>query len=610
MDRTAGTDRGRTAAVVVACVLLSSAGCSTTSREGTRAGGSPPPLVLTMGTNDPQGRPSADQVEEFARQVDELSDGTIRVEPQWRAGGEGVTDWDQRVARMVVGGDLDLAMVPARAWDTEGVTSLRALSAPFVVDSDETMNAVVEDERLATDLMLGLEAVGVSGLALVPEGIRRLMTLGGGSHVIQGLVDGGAVRSPRSETTWAFFEELGATPTDDDSAARLAAESQVSLAGTVAGASGVVGNLALFAKVNTLVIGTELLESLDADQQQVLRDAAAGTRDWAVATNPTEPELAAAYCEGGGTVVHDDDSDSAPVRRAAEAVIDELRADDVTDGLLDRVEEHAQWVAPVLQPCSAGVGVVTAEEIVADGGDLPDGLYRFELTEDWLSERGLTGEQIEANAGLWTFELGDGSWSLEQVASGAVYTEAGIYQVRDDELFWRFGGDDFVFHLRWSVDEAGDLRFEDASGMERYGDFHFLVPWRRIGDAERTVTADSIEPDGGGLPDGTYRFELTDRYLAEHGLTPESVAFNHGVWTIEMEDGHWSLDQVAPDIVDHAEGIYEVRDDQLWFLPHDESDVIHATWRVGDDGSLHFVEVGGDPESPDFQFDLPWRRVG
>ena len=31
-------------------------------------------------------------------------------------------------------GELEMGLIPARAWDTEGVTSLRALHAPFLVD--------------------------------------------------------------------------------------------------------------------------------------------------------------------------------------------------------------------------------------------------------------------------------------------------------------------------------------------------------------------------------------------------------------------------------------------------------------------------------------------
>ena len=59
------------------------------------------------------------------------------------------------------------------------------------------------------------------------------------------------------------------------------------------------------------------------------------------------------------------------------------------------------------------------------------------------------------------------------------------------------------------------------------------------------VTAATLTPDPGELPNGVYRVEFSDDYLADHGLAPDSVAGNHGVWTTVLEDGRWVIDQVA-----------------------------------------------------------------
>ena len=127
------------------------AGC-TGAGEGTKAGGQAAPVILRIGTDDFQGHPAADQIEEFARQVDELSEGGVRIEPVWNAAGDtGEDDWDQKVARMVVAGELDMGMIPARAWDTEGVTSLRALNAPFLITSDELAAEVASSELAVHD---------------------------------------------------------------------------------------------------------------------------------------------------------------------------------------------------------------------------------------------------------------------------------------------------------------------------------------------------------------------------------------------------------------------------------------------------------------------------
>jgi TRAP-type C4-dicarboxylate transport system substrate-binding protein len=119
-------------AAAVAAVML--AACSSGSKgdeaAGNKAGGDAAPVTLRIGTDDDPGRPGGAQIQEFARQVQELSKGQVRIEPVWQAAGEGAEDWDQVVARKVVRGELDMGMIPARAWDTEGVTSLRALHAP------------------------------------------------------------------------------------------------------------------------------------------------------------------------------------------------------------------------------------------------------------------------------------------------------------------------------------------------------------------------------------------------------------------------------------------------------------------------------------------------
>ena len=69
----------------------------------------------------------------------------MHIRPVLDAGGED-PDWDQRVARKVAGGDFEMGLIPTRAWDTEGVTTLRALNAPFLITSE-----ALRDEVIASD---------------------------------------------------------------------------------------------------------------------------------------------------------------------------------------------------------------------------------------------------------------------------------------------------------------------------------------------------------------------------------------------------------------------------------------------------------------------------
>src|SRR5207253_9827926 len=118
--------RGRLSAVIlsVAIVVIMSivaAGC-TKAAGGDKAGGSGEPVSLRLGTSDPKGRPASDDIEQVASQGAKLSGGSVRIDIAWEAQGHGVARPDQRVAEMVRAGTLDAALVPARAWDKEGVT--------------------------------------------------------------------------------------------------------------------------------------------------------------------------------------------------------------------------------------------------------------------------------------------------------------------------------------------------------------------------------------------------------------------------------------------------------------------------------------------------------
>jgi hypothetical protein len=236
-----------------------------------------------------------------------------------------------------------------------------------------------------------------------------------------------------------------------------------------------------------------------------------------------------------------------------------------------------------------------------------------EFTDDYLRSEGISRANIGHNHGVWTLTLRDGHWSVDQVAPDLTDTFEGVYQVRGDDLYWLFAEEQIVFRVTWSLTDDGSLRFGSVDGPAD-GHFHWGRPWQRVGDptgeapVPTQVTANTLVPEGGGLPDGTYRFRLTDDYLAARGLKPEEVAFNHGVWTTVLDNGRWTIDQVAPNLTDHFEGVYQVSGRDLWWRFHDASEVIHLRWAVTDGGDLVFEEVP-EPEVPDFQFDLEWQLV-
>jgi TRAP-type C4-dicarboxylate transport system substrate-binding protein len=493
----------RAAGVLVAAVAVLAAGCAGGDAAGTKAGGDAAPVTLQIGTDDGPGRRTGEQIEEFARQVEELTEGQVRIEPVWQAAGDtGADDWDQKVARLVVDGELDLGLVPARAWDTEGVTTLRALNAPFLVTSDELTAEVVRSD-VADTMLAGLEPVGVRGLALLPESIRFVASVGEPLLSPDDFA-GTLLRVPASATTYAFFEALGATP--DDVTANDAAiasgevdgvETSFALLGSEWPTATVTGNLPLWPKVNSLVVNAERFDSLPARTREALERAATATRDWAIDTTPGVAEEAAAFCESGRAVVLASSDDLMAIEQATAAVLVDLRRDEDTGAIIEAIESIAaegDFPAPQVAECdgeTAGAGGLD-EPLTAPGdpGDLPAGSYRVELTPDYLRAIGLSEDDVYINAGVYTWTFEGGRWSrVDQPLNENVGNNSceGFYDV-DGSRFaasaatkpgrgecaptlwsatWTLNGDT----LTWTdVDPPGyALYFTGESGWQRIG---------------------------------------------------------------------------------------------------------------------------------------------
>jgi TRAP-type C4-dicarboxylate transport system substrate-binding protein len=470
--------------VLLVAAATAVAACSSGSGSGagsTKAGGSDEPMTLQIGTQDTPGRPAADQIEEFARQAEELSDGLIRIEPVWQAGGDEVLDdWDQHVARQVVSGDLDMGMIPARAWDTEGVTSLRALQAPFLVTSNDLVGELVTSD-VADDMLAGLDEVGVTGLALLPEDLRHIFSFGD-PMVVPGDFAGTTIRTPRSDTTDLVFEALGAT-TDDpsgdafgtavESGAIAAAESSFAFAaGTLPAATTAVGNLTFFPKVNSLVINAEAFESLSDDQQETIRHAAERTLDWSIAAVPGEAESAESFCANGGRIVAASDADLKDFTQAVEPAYAELEKDAATAAMIDEIRtlsEQVDGMATAVAPCgTSSSGQATSEASPAEAV-FPEGVYRTEVTASFLVDAGV--EEIAAfnHAGVWTLTFDNGDLVVHDVntASGQAHETYGVYCVEDGRI--SLGVDDppirpacgDFWSAGWTLD-GDQLRFVDV----------------------------------------------------------------------------------------------------------------------------------------------------
>src|SRR3954463_14040459 len=156
---------------IVAVAALAAAGCGAAGAAD-KSGGPETTVTLRLGTQDRAPFPSAKVLTRFAADVRRRSHGRLRIAITYQAAGLGSRSADQAAARLVRSGRFDLGFFPARAWDVDGGTSLRALQAPFLLQSTEQAARVLADDELAGTMLAGLRPLGLTGLALLPGGPR------------------------------------------------------------------------------------------------------------------------------------------------------------------------------------------------------------------------------------------------------------------------------------------------------------------------------------------------------------------------------------------------------------------------------------------------------
>src|SRR5215217_7063259 len=127
----------RLVGVSLILVLVGGCGASSADKAGGTVGQKPRILTMANAGGDPA------ELDGFIKEVARLSSGTIRiqVESHWRA--------DQAKAEPglindVKAGKADLGWAGSRAWDAVGVTSLRALHAPLLMDSYAVQERVIQ----------------------------------------------------------------------------------------------------------------------------------------------------------------------------------------------------------------------------------------------------------------------------------------------------------------------------------------------------------------------------------------------------------------------------------------------------------------------------------
>lgn len=472
--------RGRWPALVAVATALSLlAGCGSQVPGG--AGGSAassanaqvgPPVTLRLADAEAQGRSSQPWIDRFMAKVTTDSGGTITIEPIYKAGGGNVDKpGEVIVASQVIAGDVELALVPVRAWNDVGVTSLQALAAPLLIDSDALLTGVAADP-LVEPLLDGMVEHGVVGLSAWPDDLRHPFAWeqNGPPFLRASDMKGAKVWTFQSKLQSMILEGLGATPVNATTVEIDAMVAAGSLRGAESSFNGIVslsgtptgtGDVALFAKYQVLAAEDAAFSRLTPAQQVIIRDAAKAARDLAIKDHVPDADIARKWCKRGGRVVLAGAPNLATFQKAAEPILAKLAEDPTTAAAIEAIRAlKAHVPVTAATACEPAPDPDAPWPSVAPGPDLgpiPDGVYvHTTLSSAEMVAAGVGAEDAKNNSGEFTLTVtgNQGSWVLHHATGGLGQDETFplVFTAIGDRIRFQQAGDFYDFRWRLESD--------------------------------------------------------------------------------------------------------------------------------------------------------------
>jgi TRAP-type transport system periplasmic protein len=460
----AGMTNRLAALILAATAPMAATACSAGDdpRED-KAGGSGAPVVLRL-ANTNGDLVFTPAVVDFVHRVEELSGGDLRIEAvdEW---GDFASDAEMQVVKDVSAGEIDLGWVGTRVFDAMGVRSFQALTAPMLIDSYALESAVIES-GITEQMMEGLDELGVAGLGVLPDGLRKPIGVTGpipGPTDWQGITFG----TLRSNGQTEAIRALGATP-----AQVFGTEREERLAnGTLDGfessiwihhrndalrrlAPYVTSNVTLWPQMDVLLANPARLKSLTAEQRGWLEEAArdAATRSAALADK--DDEALAVSCEAGARFAEASDADLAALEAAFAPVYAELRQHPETKTFINRIRALKESTPPepklaIPSDCTGKA----SEQAAGDTGAAPaylNGTYRYVLTKEDARRAGEPDPRPYPH--VITYILEDGRFDATGGFSGSYSVDGNriIFAPTDLDI-------DYTVTFTFTVDDEGNI---------------------------------------------------------------------------------------------------------------------------------------------------------
>jgi TRAP-type C4-dicarboxylate transport system substrate-binding protein len=472
--------------ILAVTAVIAATACSVAGDGGDdKAGGSGPPVQLRLASTggDIAQTPA---VEYFVERVDELSGGQVRIKvvDRWA---QFAPDAEQQVVHDVAAGEVDLGWAGSRVFDTLGVGSFQALTAPMLIDSYALENAVIES-GVTEDMMDGLDELGVRGLAVLADALRRPM---GVDAPILTRADwkGTSFGTLKSHGQVEAIRALGGDPMEVFGPNRREALENSTLSGFEFGllqysdpqwssrAPYVSANVHLWPQMDVMLANPERLDGLtskqrgwleDAAQDAALRSAELANRDaWAL-------DVA---CQGGARFADAREADLAALREAFRPVYASLRRQSATREFLARIQAlkrstRAEAGLTIPTECT---GKVPKQPSVSDAKppSYLNGTYRWVLTQ---ADADKVGDPETNYPHVNTITLKDG-----RLEGGCFGVDGGTYSVQGDRITLYSIEYDADSTVTFSRDEKGNLDLEPVPPIDPGNAFEcFYKPWTKI----------------------------------------------------------------------------------------------------------------------------------
>ena len=439
-------------AVIAIVVLAMTVACQTTQGSDKTGGDT---VVLTLATFEGEANANGQNYgpEAFVENLGKVSGGRIKVELKTEFG-DGAADAESKVVRAIAAGEVDGGWPSTRAFARGWVPGLEVVEAPLTIASYAAQKALVSGP-VAGKLLARLEGSGVAGLGLTVGPLRRPFAA---NEPLLGPEDwkGITFRVFNSPVQADAVRALGATPADlsfsfldqiKEGTVR-GGEFEIAQYAQMGGGSeagNVTANVVLWPKVFVLALSQKRFDALTPQQQNWVREAAAQAVKASVDAPYNETPAARTLCDRGARFRDASPGQVQGLRTRLRPVLDKLAADPTSAQLLRDLQaiaaQHPGPDAPAV-PASCAKGVAksaSSGQVPTAVSDLPDGVYRHQLTHDQVAAAG--GDDGAGSAGIWTLRVRGGTFQLNcRPVEGAGVSCGG-------------GGNDSD-----NIFEAGDLR--------------------------------------------------------------------------------------------------------------------------------------------------------